>query len=272
VKRSIVRSDQPRLHRPVDRRRVSGTSRALRASYRSLAVPERRKRHVPATALPRDAGYRAENEHGAVSPTTTGLARVSARRGAANANQPSGRESGGSCSVCPVQSVIVPHGTERATLPRRAPCSDGGRQTEQRWKRGSARWASIRAIQRRTRTSSNVARRKPSTTTAKIRSGENRGRWAIEGRVRGSDRESRRGHPRLTPVVSERTNRTPACDTLSHHRATGRQGEDGRRDTVIGESEGYPVRSHMSQRPLIAEQLRKRRSAACPPARGSGTA
>ncbi len=98
------------------------------------------------------------------------------------------------------------------------------------------------------------------------------GRWAIEGRVRGSDQESRRGHPRLTPVVSERTNRTPACDTLSHHRATGRQGEDGRRDTVIGESEGYPVRSHMSQRPLIAEQLRKRRSAACPPARGSGTA
>jgi len=31
------------------------------------------------------------------------------------------------------------------------------------------------------------------------------------------------------------------------------------RYAVIGESEGYPVLYHMNQRPLIAEQLRKRR-------------
>ncbi len=33
------------------------------------------------------------------------------------------------------------------------------------------------------------------------------------------------------------------------------------RYAVIGESEGYPVLYHMNQRPLIAEQLRKRREA-----------
>ncbi len=33
------------------------------------------------------------------------------------------------------------------------------------------------------------------------------------------------------------------------------------RYAVIGESEGYPVPYHMNQKPLIAEQLRKRREA-----------
>jgi hypothetical protein len=33
------------------------------------------------------------------------------------------------------------------------------------------------------------------------------------------------------------------------------------RYAVIGESEGYPVLYHMNQKPLIAEQLRKRREA-----------
>ncbi len=34
------------------------------------------------------------------------------------------------------------------------------------------------------------------------------------------------------------------------------------RFAVIGESEGYPVLYHMNQKPLIAEQLRKRREGA----------
>ncbi len=34
------------------------------------------------------------------------------------------------------------------------------------------------------------------------------------------------------------------------------------RYAVIGESEGFPVLYHMNQKPLIAEQLRKRREAA----------